>query len=44
MKGIFDNAYAILFLIFFIKAYIVGTHLNCLSKSQTNKITILYHL
>ena len=32
MIGLFDDAYVVSFLIFFIKAY-VGTHLNCLNKS-----------
>ena len=31
-KDLFDDDYAI-FLIFFIKAYVVGTHLNCIDKS-----------
>ena len=30
MRAIFNDAYAIFFLIFFIKAFVVGTHLNCL--------------
>ena len=29
-KKLLDDVYAISFLIFFIKAYVVGTHLNCL--------------
>ena len=28
VKDFFDDVYAICFLIFFIKAYVVGTHLN----------------
>ena len=31
-KDLFDDDYAIFFLIFFIKAYVVGTHLNCIDK------------
>ena len=30
MMSVFNNAYAILFSVFFIEAYVVGTHLNCL--------------
>ena len=30
--GVFNDAYVICILIIFIKAYIVGTHLNCLDK------------
>ena len=30
-KDLFDNVYVI-FLIFFIKAYVVGTHLNCIDN------------
>ena len=29
-EGVFNDADAIFFLIFFMKAYVVGTHLNCL--------------
>ena len=36
MRGIFNDAYVILFPIFFIKAYVVGTHLNCLEMSTNN--------
>ena len=32
-KDLFDDDYAIFFLIFFIKAYVAGTHLNCIDKS-----------
>ena len=35
-KDLFDDDYAI-FLIFFIKAYVVGTHLNCIDKSMQFK-------
>ena len=28
----FDDVYVIFFLIFYIKAYIMGTHLNCIDK------------
>ena len=31
-KALFDDDYVIFFLIFFIKAYVVGTHLNCTDK------------
>ena len=30
MRSLFSDAYAILFSVFFIEAYVVGTHLNCL--------------
>ena len=36
-KRTFDDDYAIFFLIFFIKAYVVGTHLNCIDKSMQFK-------
>ena len=38
-KDLFDDDYAIIFffLIFFIKAYVVGTHLNCIDKSMQFK-------
>ena len=32
--GVFNDAYAIVFLIFCIEAYVVGTHLNCLNLMQ----------
>ena len=32
VQDFFDIVYVICFLIFFIKAYIVGTHLNCIDK------------
>ena len=35
-KDLFDDVYAI-FLLFFIKAYVVGTHLNCIDKSMQFK-------
>ena len=35
-KDLFDIDYAS-FLIFFIKAYVVGTHLNCIDKSMQFK-------
>ena len=34
MRGIFNDAYVILSLIFFMKAHAVGTHLNCLDLSR----------
>ena len=34
MQGILNGAYLILFLIFFIKAHVVVTHLNCLDKVE----------
>ena len=38
VKDLFDDVYAIFFfLIFFIKAYVVGTHLNCIDKSMQFK-------
>ena len=33
-KDLFDDVYATVFLIFFIKAYVVGTYLNCINKSS----------
>ena len=30
MRSVFNDAYAILFSVFFIEAYVVGTLLNCL--------------
>ena len=35
---IFDDVYAIVFFIFFIKANVVGTHLNCINKSMQHNI------
>ena len=32
VKDFFDDVFAICFLIFSIKAYVVGTHLNCINK------------
>ena len=34
MKVVFNYAYAICFLISFMKSYVVDTHLNCLSNSN----------
>ena len=34
MRGVFSDAFAILSPIFFIKAYVVGTHLNCSNEYQ----------
>ena len=31
VKDFFDDVYVICFFIFFIKAYVVGTHLNCIN-------------
>ena len=31
-KNLFDDVYPIFFLIFFTKAYVVSTHLNCIDK------------
>ena len=36
-KNLLDDVYAIFFLNFFIKAYVVGTHLNCIDKSMQFK-------
>ena len=37
-KALFDDNYALFFfLILFIKAYVVGTHLNCIDKSMQFK-------
>ena len=30
MRSVFNDAYVILFSVFCIEAYVVGTHLNCL--------------
>ena len=38
MRSIFNDAYAILFLIFFIIAYVVGTHLNYLNLLRQFKL------
>ena len=42
VKDLSNDAYAMLlcflFLIFFIKAYVVGTHLNCIDKSMQFKL------
>ena len=37
VKDLVDDVYAISFLIFFIKAYVVGIHLNCIDKSMPFK-------
>ena len=37
VKDFFDDVYAICFLIFFIKAYVMGTHLNCIGKKMQFK-------
>ena len=37
MRSVFNDAYAILFSVFFIEAYVVGTHLNCLDLSRQFK-------
>ena len=34
VKDLFDDVYAIFFLIFLIKAYVVGTHLNCQMRTH----------
>ena len=39
MRDVFNATYAIFFLIFFIKAYVVGTHLNCLDLSRQFKMS-----
>ena len=36
VQGFFDDVYAICFLIFFIKAYVVGTLLNCMQMGTHN--------
>ena len=33
MRSVFNDAYVILFSVFFIEAYVVGTHLNCLIEA-----------
>ena len=38
MRSIFNDAYAILFSVFFIEAYVVGTRLNCLDLSRQMSI------
>ena len=37
-KDFLDDVYAIFFLTFFIKAYVVSTHLNCIDKSMQFKL------
>ena len=37
MRSVFNDAYAIIFSVFFIEAYVVGTCLNCLDKSRQFK-------
>ena len=37
VKVLSNDAYVIFFLIFFIKAYVVGTHLNCIDKPMKVK-------
>ena len=37
MRSVFNDAYAILFSVFFIEAYVVGTHSNCLDLSRQFK-------
>ena len=37
MRSIFNDAYLILFCVFFIEAYVVGNPLNCLDKSRQFK-------
>ena len=37
MRSIFNDAYAILFSVFFIEVYVVGTRLNCLDLSRQFK-------
>ena len=34
MRSVFNDAYAILFSVFCIEAYVVGTRLNCLDKVE----------
>ena len=34
MRSVFNDAYAILFSVFFIEVYVVGTHLNSLDLSR----------
>ena len=36
-KALFDDNYAFFYLILFIKAYVVGTHLNYIDKSMQFK-------
>ena len=37
MRSAFNDAYEILFPVFFIEAYVVATHLNCLDLSRQFK-------
>ena len=37
VKDLFDDVYAIFQIFFFIKTYVVGTHLNCIDKSMQFK-------
>ena len=36
-EGLFNDVDAIFFLIFFMKAYVIDTHSNCLNKSRQFK-------
>ena len=40
MRSIFNDAYAILFSVFFIEAYVVGTRLNCNSNEYPQHVFI----
>ena len=42
-RGVINDACAIFFLIVFIKAYVVGTHLNCLDLSRQFKWVLTTH-
>ena len=43
-KDLFADVYAIFFMIFFIKTYVVGTNLNCLDLSRQFKwVSTTYH-
>ena len=41
-KDLLDDVYAIFFLVFFIKAYVMGTHLNCIDKLMGTHNICLY--
>ena len=47
MRGVLNDVHVIIVLIFFIRSFVVGTHLNSLDKSyfsKNNKHVVGYHL
>ena len=43
MRSVFNDADVILFFVFFIEAYVVGTHLNCLEAIQMSTHNICFY-